>query len=78
MSYQLCPKCKGSGERNLYTGHPWLDVALMAALMPYKDKDGNIKLYKQDTKCPVCRGKMIISTITGLPPEDGLKKDEEK
>ena len=50
MTYQICPKCEG-------TGTIWTVSAIQTA------------------RCPVCEGKMIISTLTGQPPPD--KKPEE-
>lgn len=71
--FQLCPKCEGTGNKfqSLAGRMPYGEVLdlLNTMPLPYKDKDGNLKLYHKDNKCPVCNGKMIISVLTGLPPE---------
>jgi hypothetical protein len=70
--YELCPKCNGTGERyKKLEETSALAMVLNFSLtmsIPYKDKDGNIKFHIPDNVCPVCKGKMIISSTTGLPP----------
>lgn len=72
MGFQTCPKCDGSGKRfNPLPETSGLAIMINAAAtmpIPYKDKDGNIKFHTSDNTCPVCKGKMIISTETGKPP----------
>jgi hypothetical protein len=51
--WQLCPKCGGQGSVWFPTNMP---------LNPTFAGDGN------PYECDVCKGKKLISAITGLPP----------
>jgi DnaJ-class molecular chaperone len=72
MGYQICPKCNGSGKKwNRVIETDCVSVALnisMESPIPYKDEDGKIKLMYPENTCQVCKGKIIISCETGLPP----------
>jgi DnaJ-class molecular chaperone len=52
--WQVCPKCNGQGK-------VWFppDMALHTTFISSGDP----------YKCDVCKGRKIISTITGLPPK---------
>lgn len=65
--YQICSKCEGTGKRYniIPTGYAMFDVAMM---LPSAQELLTGK--KNDDTCPVCNGKMIISTETGLPPNN--------
>lgn len=71
MSYQKCPRCEGSGKKFNFipTGVWWFDLAVT---MPVLRINGDKMEIDDPTKevCPVCKGKMIISTETGLPPSE--------
>jgi ssDNA-binding Zn-finger/Zn-ribbon topoisomerase 1 len=73
-SFQVCPKCNGTGKRiNPVPETSWLAVvANIGITMPYfyKDENGELKVKPVENICPVCNGKMIISTETGKPPID--------
>lgn len=69
MAYQKCPKCGGSGKEfnNLPSmGIPMVDIGNMAynSLVAIQEAKGMKNI------CPVCKGKMIISELTGKPPKD--------
>lgn len=51
--WQLCPKCAGQGR--IWTPPNW----------PYNE---TYITGEQSFECDVCKGKKIISMITGLPP----------
>lgn len=69
MSYQKCPKCKGSGKKWNFkpTGCIWLDLAVTLP-SPRMVGDKLVMDYPADEVCPVCKGAMIINEETGLPP----------
>lgn len=52
--WQLCPKCAGQGKVWFPPNLPW---------NPTYPSGGNT------FECDLCKGKKIISGITGLPPE---------
>jgi hypothetical protein len=66
--FQKCPICNGTGKKynTVFSGNPWFDIAFNLPSI-YKDENGNIKS-TADLPCVVCKGKMIISSETGLPP----------
>lgn len=74
QAFQKCPLCDGTGNRvnkTYFTCYPFLDIAInIPPLQSYTDKDGKVRIGPQDNICPVCRGKRIISTVTGKPPID--------
>jgi len=51
--WQLCPKCAGQGR--IWTPPDW----------PYNE---TYTTGGQSFECDVCKGKKVISSITGLPP----------
>ena len=64
MSWQTCPLCKGSG-----IDHNFPSKRDMGFFGPEGLK------FTEGAECTVCKGKKIISEITGLPP--GPKQDYE-
>lgn len=72
--FQICPKCDGTGKRfNPLPETSAVAIMLNYAIMlpvPYKDKDGNLKLKGFKNVCEVCKGERVISTETGKPPID--------
>lgn len=53
--WQICPKCTGQGKVWMMPGQPWVETF-----------SGTGEAFE----CDVCKGKKIISVITGKPPED--------
>jgi hypothetical protein len=58
-SWEICPKCNGSGDTPL-------DTEVLKSL-PDEALD-NFYKNKHD-KCKVCKGEMIINSFTGRPPK---------
>jgi len=54
-NWQVCPKCIGQGVLWYPPGRPWMEQF-----------SGPAEMYE----CDICKGKKIISSITGKPPED--------
>lgn len=80
MSYETCPYCKGFGKKSNFEplDYGWLGVALSIPRPVFgKMADGSNGITGFDdpmkTKCPVCKGRMIINSDTGLPPMSEAK-----
>ena len=73
MTYQICPKCEG-------TGTIWTVFAIQNYQIYLKCQgSGTIWTVSvtQSARCPVCEGKMIISTLTEQPPSDKKPEDHD-
>lgn len=60
-TWEACPICNGSGKR------PGIDYGLVARL---NTKAMETFFEKGHDNCTVCKGKKIISKLTGKPPQD--------
>ena len=71
-NWELCPKCDGKGvviPTNPFF-HPVTPERTAEEAMDAYNKEGFMfTTFKDPNTCPVCKGRMIINTITGKPPK---------